>query len=301
MDYSLPPASSTLTLAVPPVPLPQARAHEAPGAAAVSLAELEGLMGEAAAEQEGELAELGQWFHGLPPAEKRAALASVAKSLSFQDAAAASTAPATLHLPAAGPSLTIYADAALSTPAAEASAPVAAAPARRPLGDRTNTQAPVNMKQLSSKLHVVASRKQVPQAGAGWLGQLGAGWAVRGSSLSLRRHALLALLTGMAVPLHIPYSPAAAGGGGQGAAGLPAVGGGTLQGGHACTLVPRGRRQAGGVGARGELGAMSERAEQMRPCMLLNAVLQRRGAAHAHSLFPSTVQGTTAGTGAFLR
>lgn len=174
VDYSLPPASSTLTLAVPPVPLPQARAHEAPGSAAVSLAELEGLMGKAAAEQEGELAELGQWFHGLPPAEKRAALASVAKSLSFQDAASA--APATLHLPAAGPSLTIFADTTLSSPAAETSAPVVAAPARRPLGDRTNTQAPVNMKQLSSKLHVAASRKQVPQVGAGWLGRLGAGW-----------------------------------------------------------------------------------------------------------------------------
>lgn len=165
MDYSLPLAAGGLSLALPPAPLPAARVHEARDPAVVSLQELEGLMGDAA-EQEGELAELGQWYRGLPPAEKRAALASVAKSLDVSFGAAA---------PAPKPALTIFADSALSSPAAEpaaaastATAPAAAA-ARPALGDRTNGQAPgkaLQMKQLSSKLHVAHSQKVLPQASA---------------------------------------------------------------------------------------------------------------------------------------
>lgn len=191
-------------------------------------------MGEVAAEQDGELAELGQWFGSLQPAEKRAALASVAKALSFQDVAAAPSAPPPRHLAVPLPALPVFADAALRSPAAKPAAPVAPAPARPlPLGDRTN------LKQLSSKLHVAASKKQAPQVGAGRV--LG-GWAVVG----FREQSVLTC-----APAH--PTPAAATGGGQGAAGIPAVGCGALQGGHAGALVPRPsrRHQAGGGGELG--------------------------------------------------
>lgn len=169
MDYSLP-TSNALTLTVPPPPLPQARACEAPQTAALSLEELEGLMGDVAADEEGELAELGQWYARLEPAEKRAALASVAKSLSFQDAAPATAAPAPQHPPAPTPSLAIFGDIQLPSPVAEPAAAAATAPARAPLGalsDRTNTQA--SMKQLSSKLHVAASKKVAAQVRRLWV------------------------------------------------------------------------------------------------------------------------------------
>ncbi len=208
-------------------------------------------MGEVAAEQEGELAELGQWFGSLQPAEKRAALASVAKALSFQDAAAPTAAPPPRHLPIPLPALPVFCDTALCSPAAEPAAAVAPAPARPlPLGDRTNT----NLKQLSSKLHVAASKKQAPQVGAGRLVLVG-GCGLKRANRSCALPCPANSTTSPPVPLS-PHTPAAARGGCQGAAGLPAVGCGALQGGHAGALVPRPsrRHQAGGAGEWGWAG-----------------------------------------------
>lgn len=166
-------------MAVPPVPLPlysRAAAGDAPALAepTVTLEELEDVLGGdmAAATAEGELAELSDWFRSLTPAAKQQALATVSKQLTFTAEPAPVAPPQPQRLPIPSPSLTVYADSALTSPAAApAPAMVAARPATlAPLGDRTNLQAPAatkQMKQLSSKLHVAHSQKVAPQVGWG--------------------------------------------------------------------------------------------------------------------------------------
>lgn len=229
------------TMAVPdPLP-PAARAHEVPrlAEAPVSLAELEGVLNDAAAEAEGELAELGQWFRQLSPLQRKEALASVARELEFAPAEAPAPAgpPRSAAPAAAAPALTVYADSSLTAPAAPATAPLAAArPSAAPLGDRTNRQhhEPKALKSLTSKIHIAHSQRATVQVGRLMAGE---GWQGAGAC---------ACAQGPPRQQHMrrdnsnsPRCPWAAGrqGGCAGAAQPPAVSG-QERGGQPRTLVP---------------------------------------------------------------
>lgn len=225
VDYTLPapaPMAASSSMALSAIPLPEARACQAPTAAdaAVTLAELESLLcGGGGVAQEGELAEMSQWFRGLSEDAKTQALASVARSLSFADnnTAGGAATPSPQHLPAPTPALTVYADA-LAAPSAVPAATAAAAPARAVLGDCTNQQgAPATkaLSRLSSKLHVAASKKATLQVRATLHTR-----CMEAQQLDV---ALWPLCAALASRPHLaPPLSAAATRGCQGAAGLPA-------------------------------------------------------------------------------
>lgn len=175
---------------MPPPPLPEARAHQAPGLAepAVGLQELEGALNGRAGSQEAELCELSQWFNSLSSSAKQEALASVAKTLYFPTDPSqhppvptlaqqlAAVAPPPSLAPPAHTGLTVYADAGLLAPAAApAAAPTSVAAARpAPLADRTNLQGvsrAAHLKELSSKLHVAHSQKVAVVSGRAHLAE----------------------------------------------------------------------------------------------------------------------------------
>ena len=112
VDYTAPQAPAAWGaggLAVPPVPLPEARSHQQPSLPVcedrLSLRELEIALGGVALTSEGELCELSLWCGGLQPIGTQLPQASpntVAKQLCFAPSAsgattAASGPPAPLH------------------------------------------------------------------------------------------------------------------------------------------------------------------------------------------------------------
>ena len=225
VDYSLPlVGGGAHGLAAPPVPLPEACAHQAPdlGETGLSLEELEGVLGGATASQEAELWELSQWFSGLTVSAKQEALATVTRQLSFPtDPPPAPSAPAMPpphqpHPKSAAPALSVFSDPPPA--AAPTSAASGAAVPRHPaaLADRTNLPAggaAKHLKQLSSKLHIAHSQKmELPVVGAGagggcWRG----GWWVLGSvcCMHLLHHdaVLPAQAPQPSTPLHPPPPP----------------------------------------------------------------------------------------------
>ena len=180
VDYTAPQAPAAWGaggLAVPPVPLPEARSHQQPSLPVcedrLSLRELEIALGGVALTSEGELCELSLWCGGLQPIGTQLPQASpntVAKQLCFAPSAsgattAASGPPAPLHEHVEGAvsvalqppwqHFAIYQDdtvapataapVAATSPAAAAApmaAPPLAAPRRAPLANRTNNLQP---------------------------------------------------------------------------------------------------------------------------------------------------------------
>ncbi|KAL4430813.1 hypothetical protein ABPG75_006069 [Micractinium tetrahymenae] len=183
VDYTMPPAPvvpGVPCVAVPPAPLPEARAHQAPDQAeGPTLQQLQAVLGGTAASTEAELAELAAWLGSAPAVIQAGPPAAAPRALPF-GAIGQPLPPPPQQLPRPGPALSIYCDAAaLAAPAAApALVPMVPAlaptpppvPRPQPLADMTNRQAAgpaasgsKTLRQISSKLHVAASKKIQPQ------------------------------------------------------------------------------------------------------------------------------------------
>lgn len=139
------------------------------------LQQLEAALGTMAS-SEAELAELAAWLGAAPPAIQAGPPAAAPRMLPF-GAIGQPLLPAPRQLPRPGPVLSVYCDAStLEAPAATSAsmptqAPAAPATTRlHPLADLTNRQMAgppacdaKALRQISSKLHVAASKKIQPQ------------------------------------------------------------------------------------------------------------------------------------------
>lgn len=182
VDYTMPPAATmpgVPCMAVPPAPLPDTCARQAPTQMeGQPLQQLAGMLGNTTANSEAELAELAAWLGTAPTGIQAGPPVAAPRMLPF-GAIGQPLPPAPQQLPRPGPPLSVYCDASAleataATPAIMPTQVHALPPAARPhpLADMTNRQAvgpaacdTKALRQISSKLHVAASKKIQPQVG----------------------------------------------------------------------------------------------------------------------------------------
>ncbi|KAL4419004.1 hypothetical protein ABPG77_000869 [Micractinium sp. CCAP 211/92] len=179
VDYTMPSPAivpGVPCTALPPAPLDEEQAHQMPAhAESQPLQRFEAALGTMTS-SEAELAELAAWLGAAPPAVQAGPPAVAPRMLPF-GAIGQPLLPAPRQLPRPGPVLSVYCDAStLAAPAATPAsmptqAPAAPASTRlHPLADLTNRQMAEPpacdakaLRQISSKLHVAASKKIQPQ------------------------------------------------------------------------------------------------------------------------------------------